>query len=253
MIRIRGLHKRYGQIVAVEGLDLTVEAGTVQALLGPNGAGKSTTVRCIVGLLQADGGSIVVDDIDVSKDPVGAKRRIGYLPEVASLYDELTPHEYLTLKGRLFGMAEGAIASGVERLLGGFGLLHRQHDPMVGFSKGMLQRVALGSALLTEPSVLILDEPMSGLDVETTLVLKEIVREAARRGRSVLYSSHLLDVVETLADRVAVLDKGKLVADGTLAELRAAAGEGSDQRLETMFQRLTAAADPVQRARDILG
>jgi ABC-2 type transport system ATP-binding protein len=252
MIRIRGLRKAYGEIVAVAGLDLTIEPGSIQALLGPNGAGKSTTVQCIVGLLRPDAGTIEVDGHDVARDPLRARRSIGYLPEVGSLYEELTPAEYLALKGRLFDLPESAIGHRAVRLLDGFGLAARRNDPMVGFSKGMIQKVSLAAALITEPSVLILDEPLSGLDVETTMVVKEVVRESARRGRTVLYSSHILDVVETLADRVAVLDRGKLVANGTLAELRAAAGTGEAQRLETLFQQLTAAADPIARARAIL-
>lgn len=252
MIEIRGLRKAYGDVVAVAGLDLTVAAGEITALLGPNGAGKTTTIGCIVGLLRPDAGSVVIDGIDALADPVASKRKIAYVPEVAALYQALTAEEFLFLKGRLFGLDEARIGASIDRLLAGFGLAERRREPMVAFSKGMTQKVALASALLTEPRALILDEPMSGLDVETTLVLKELLREFARAGGAVLYCSHQLDVVETLAHRVAVLDRGVLQAVGTMDELRAAAG-GSHQRLEELFRVLTAASDPVARARAILG
>ncbi len=252
MIQIRGIHKQYGDLVAVDNLDLTVNAGEILALLGPNGAGKSTTVLCVVGLLLPDAGKIEISGHDVSLEPSETRRRVGYVPEVAQLYEALTPMEYLLLKGRLFEMDDAAIEKGCERLLGGFGLLDRRHEPMVGFSKGMIQKVCLSAALLTDPKVLVLDEPLAGLDVETTLVVKEVIREFAGNGGTVLYCSHLLDVVETIADRVAVLDRGKLLASGTLAELRQGVGAATDQRLEELFQRLTSTADPVARARAIL-
>ena len=232
-------------------MSLTVEKGEVFALLGPNGAGKTTTVNCIVGLLRPDSGRIAIGGVDTRERPEAAKRAVSYVPEVANLYQALTPEEYLLLKGRLFDMDDSAIEAGTDRLLGGFGLLDRRTMPMVGFSKGMTQKVALASALLTDPAVLVLDEPLSGLDVETTLVVKEILREFAAGGGAVLYCSHLLDVVETLAHRVAVLDRGHLVAIGTMAELRAQSGEG--KRLEQMFAELTQAGDPTATARAILG
>ena len=252
MIEIHELRKTFGDLTAVDNLSLTVEASQITALLGPNGAGKTTTLSCIVGLLEPDTGRILVGGEDVQKNPVATKRLISYVPETANLYQALTPNEYLALKGRLFGMQESAIAEGIERLLGGFGLLERRHEPIVGFSKGMTQKVAIASALLTEPRVLILDEPLSGLDVETTMVLKAILRAFARGGGAVLYCSHLLDVVETLADRVAVLDHGKVQAVGSMDELRQGVG-GGDHRLEELFRQLTHAVDPEARARELLG
>lgn len=249
MIEVASLRKTYGELVAVDDLSFSVAGGEVLALLGPNGAGKTTTVHCLVGILAPDRGSISVCGEDVVKNPVQAKRLTAYVPEVATLYESLTPHEYLTLRGRLFELREDKIATGIQRLLDGFGLLPRRHDPMVGFSKGMMQKVILAAALLTEPRVLVLDEPLSGLDVETTLVLKEVLREFAGRGGTVLYCSHLLDVVETVAHRIAILDRGRLVAIGTLEQLRAKEG----QRLEHLFRELTAASDPAEKARAILG
>jgi ABC-2 type transport system ATP-binding protein len=227
MLRITGLRKAYGSLVALDGLDLEVADSEITALLGPNGAGKSTAVKCVVGLLDPDAGSVQLDDIDVLRNRAAAKRRIGYLPEVARLYEALTPVEYLTLKGRLFDLDETAIRTGIGRLL--------------------------ASALLTEPRLLILDEPLTGLDVNTAMVVKEIMREFAARGGAVLHCSHILDVVENTADRVALLDRGRLLASGTVAELRTKAGAGADKNLESVFRTLTHASDPVAQARAILG
>ena len=250
MIRLDSLRKTYGDLVAVENLSFEVPKGEILALLGPNGAGKSTTVRCIVGLQTPDSGSVHIDGIDARRNALEVRRRIAYVPEVANLYESLTPDEYLALRGRLFEIPEDRIKATILRLLDGFGILERQHDPMVGFSRGMTQKVVLAGALLTEPKVLILDEPLSGLDVETTLVLKEVMRTFASRGGAVLYCSHMLDVVETIAHRVAILAAGELVALGTLDELRK--GE-QNQRLEEIFRQLTSSSDPAARARAILG
>ena len=253
MLRLSGLRKTYGPFVALHGLDLAIAAGEILALLGPNGAGKSTTVKCLVGLLRPDAGAIVVDGVDALADPAQARRRIGYLPEVARLHETLTPWEFLRLKGQLFDVDEAAIRARGERLLGGFGLLARGDDPMVGFSKGMLQKVSIAGALLTEPKLLVFDEPLSGLDVTTTLVVKELMRAFADRGGAVLHCSHLLDVVEQSADRIAVLDKGRLLACGTAAQLRAQSGAAADARLDAVFRSLVQASDPAAQARAILG
>ena len=253
VIRIRGLRKSFGDLVAVDDIDLHAPAGEILALLGPNGAGKSTTVKCLVGLMVPDAGELAVAGHDVRRDPVEARRALSYMPEIARVHDALTPTEYLRLKGRLFDVPEAEIDGRTSRLLDGFGIGDRAHHPIAGFSKGMAQKVALAAALLPSPRVLVLDEPLSGLDVETTMVVKEVLREFAARGGTVLYCSHLLDVVETLAHRVAVIDRGRMQATGTMQELRAQAGRGVGARLEELFQTLTHAADPAVRARAILG
>ncbi len=253
MLRIRGLRKSYGKLVAVDGIDLDAAGGEILALLGPNGAGKTTTVKCMVGLLDPDAGEIEIAGHDLKREPLQARRAMSYAPEVARLYDALTPEEYLRLKGRLFDMDEGKIDAGIDRLLEGFELASRRSEPMLGFSKGMTQKVSLAAALIIEPKILVLDEPLSGLDVETTMVVKEVLRLFAARGGSILYCSHLLDVVENLAHRVAVIDKGKLLAKGSIDELRQQAGAKADARLEALFQQLTESADPERRAQAILG
>lgn len=253
MLKISGLRKSYGSLLAVDGIDLHAEPGQILALLGPNGAGKTTTVKCLVGMLPADAGEIVIAGHDLQQAPMLARRAMSYAPEVARLYDALTPQEYLTLKGRLFDLPETKIPAIIDRLLSGFDLSDRRHDAMIGFSKGMTQKVSLAAALMTDPKLLVLDEPLSGLDVETTMMVKEVLRQFADAGGAVLYCSHLLDVVESLAHCVAVIDKGKLLAQGTLEELRQQAGADAGTRLETLFRKLTKSADPVQRARQILG
>jgi ABC-2 type transport system ATP-binding protein len=253
MLQLQGLRKAYGSFVALHELDLQVAKGEILALLGPNGAGKSTAVKCIVGLLQPDAGSVHIDGIDARQDPTRARARVGYLPEVARLHETLTPWEYLLLKGRLFELDDVKTRTTGERLLAGFHLLERADEPMVGFSKGMLQKVSISAALLTDPAILVFDEPLSGLDVTTTLVVKELMREFARRGGAVLHCSHLLDVVETTADRIAVLDKGRLLACGTAKELRQQVGAGEAVHLDAVFRSLVKASDPVAAARAILG
>ena len=252
MLVISALRKTYGQLTALDGLDLTVSPGEILALLGPNGAGKSTAVKCLVGLLRPDAGAIEVDDVDALRDP-RARRLIGYLPEVARLHDTLTPWEFLLLKGRLFDLDDGAICQRAERLLDGFGILDRRDEPMVAFSKGMLQKVSISAALLTDPKLLVFDEPLSGLDVTTAQVVKQLMHEFAGRGGAVLHCSHLLDVVEHSADRIAILDQGKLLAEGSAAQLRERAGATEGARLDQVFRSLVQASDPAAAARTILG
>lgn len=252
MLAIANLRKTYGSHTALHGLDLEIAAGEILALLGPNGAGKSTTVKCLVGLLRPDSGTVHVDGIDALRDS-SARRLIGYLPEVARLHETLTPWEFLLLKGRLFDLEEAAIAARAERLLGGFDILDRKDEPMIAFSKGMLQKVSISAALLTEPKLLVFDEPLSGLDVTTAQVVKQLMHEFAARGGAVLHCSHLLDVVENTAHRIAVLDRGKLLACGTAAELRSQAGGGDEQHLDEVFRSLVRASDPARAAKAILG
>ncbi len=252
MLAIANLRKTYGSFVALDGLDLTIQPGEILALLGPNGAGKSTTVKCLVGLLKPDTGSVLIDGVDAIGD-TSARRLIGYLPEVARLHETLTPWEFLLLKGRLFDLDDDVVKERGLRSLEGFGIGDRKDEPMVAFSKGMLQKVSISAALLTEPKLLVFDEPLSGLDVTTTLIVKQLMHEFAARGGAVLHCSHMLDVVENTAHRIAVLDKGKLLACGTAADLRTQAGAGADEHLDDVFRSLVQASDPAAAAKAILG
>lgn len=242
--------KKYGDALAVDGVSFEARYGEVFALLGPNGAGKSSIVRALVGLHAPSAGAVRVAGFDLAVDPVSAKERFGYVPEVAQLYEVLTPREHLELVARLHRIPDGRSGPAAEKLLAALDLARVADAPIATFSKGMKQKLALAGALLPSPPVLILDEPMSGLDAEAALVVRELVREAAARGRCVFYTSHVLEVVEKVAHRVAILMKGKLVALGTLDEVRAQAGSRGD--LAQTFASLVRSEDPRARASALL-
>jgi ABC-2 type transport system ATP-binding protein len=232
---MRAVRKSYGSHEVLRGIDLEVARGTVIGYIGANGAGKSTTLKILVGLLRDFDGEARVGGIDVAQDPVGVKSIIGYVPENASLYEALTAHEYLTYAGRLHGVSEGRIARRAAGFLAALDLEGRAHSRIGTFSKGMRQKLLIASALIHDPAVLLLDEPLTGLDVEAMLLVKDLLRGLADRGRAVLYSSHVMEVVERICDRVAVLHDGRLVAVASPEELKAASG---DATLADAFRRL---------------
>lgn len=248
-VSVRNFTKKYGAFTAVDGVSFDVQAGEVFALLGPNGAGKSSIVRALVGIHAPTSGTVEIAGIDMTANPVAAKEALGYLPEVASLYESLTAREHLTLVARLHRLP-GAAAASIERILESLDLLPFADHVIASFSKGMKQKTALAGAILADPEVYILDEPASGLDAEAALILRSLVREAAARGKAVLYTSHLLDVVEKVADRAAILVQGKMVAIGTLEEIRAQAGVRGD--LASVFATLVRSEDPSLRAKALL-
>jgi len=254
LVEMRGIGHRFGEVVAVSGLDLDVRAGEVLGLIGPNGAGKTTTLRILTGLLTPSEGTVVIDGIDLAADPVGAKSRFGFVPDGAPLYANLSARAHLLLVGRLAGMDEAKLAAEADRLLTALDLASRADDPVGGFSRGMRQKAALACALVARPPLLVLDEPLTGLDAPTAAATKAVLRGWADRGGAVLYTSHLLDVVERVCDRVAILSRGSLVAAGTLDELRARASEGTAEgTLEQVFGKLTASEDPAVAASRVLG
>ncbi|HVS08257.1 MAG TPA: ABC transporter ATP-binding protein [Planctomycetota bacterium] len=236
---------------ALAALSLEVRRGEVLGLLGPNGAGKTTAVRILCGLLEPTSGSARIAGFDVRSQALEARRCMAFVPDGAPLYANLTPLQHLQLVGRLHGRGEEVIEREARRLLAGLGLEARIDDPVGSFSRGMRQKTALACALLPRPPLLVLDEPLEGLDAPTTAVVKEVLRAWARRGGAVLYTSHLLDVVERVCDRMAILDRGELVALGTLDELRARSGQ--DGTLEQVFRSVTRAEDPSLKALEILG
>lgn len=219
-------------------------------LLGPNGAGKTTALRILCGSLQPSSGSVEVDGYDVRTEPLEVRRRISFVPEGAPLYANLSPLQHLQLVGRLHGLEEQRIRAEGERLLRALGLAERLDDPLGRFSRGMRQKVALACALLPAPPLLVLDEPLSGLDAPTAAMVKEVLRRWADRGGAVLYTSHLLDIVERVCDRMAILAEGRLVAVGDLDELRRRSG--SDGTLEQVFARVARAEDPGLAAEALL-
>jgi ABC-2 type transport system ATP-binding protein len=218
-LTITGLHKAFTR-PAVNGLDLTVRRGELYALLGPNGAGKTTTLRMVVGLLEPDAGSIEVFGINRLADPLAAKRVIAWLPDEPMIYDKLTPLEYLAFVSGLW-QVPGAIArQRAEELLSVLELEPFAHQRCEGFSRGMRQKVALAGALIHEPQLLILDEPLTGLDAAIARQVKDILNARIKAGASVILTTHILEVAERLADRIGIIRAGRLVAEGTLDELR---------------------------------
>ncbi len=248
MIVVEDLHHAFAKPV-LNGVSFTVEPGEVVGYLGPNGAGKTTTLRILCGMLRPASGTVRVAGFDPLEEPLEVRSRIGYVPESGALYESLTPIEYLTLIGRLHGLADDMVRERADHFLSGFGILRNRSGRMSTFSKGMKQKVVITAALLHDPEVVFLDEPLNGLDANATVAVKEVVRGLAERGRTVLYSSHLMDVVERVSDRVIIIDGGSVVADGSASELRTRSG---DSTLEALFSRLTADDDQRMRARGIL-
>jgi len=246
-----GVTRRFDDLVAVDDVSLEVRAGEVLGLVGPNGAGKTTMVRMLCGLLEPTEGSVEIGGHSVASDPLAARSSLGYVPDGAPLYPNLSPRQHLMLVGRLHGMSDEETNAEAVRLMEHLDLAERIDDPVGTFSRGMRQKTALACALLAKPKLLVLDEPLSGLDAPSAAMLKAILRGWADRGGAVLYTSHLLDVVERVCDRVAVLSRAKLVALGTFAELRAE-GQG-DETLEEIFHALTETDDPEARAAALLG
>lgn len=226
-IAVEEVRKAYGTAEALAGVTLEVARGEVFGYVGPNGAGKTTTLKIVAGLIRPTSGRVRVAGIDVVERPLEAKARVGYLPESGALFDKLSPHEYLTLTGRLYGLAEERVAERVAHWLRFFDLAARAGEPIAALSKGLKQRVCWMAALLHDPDVLILDEPLNGLDVETVARVKDLMAALAAEGRTILYSSHLIDIVELVCTRVAVLHRGRVLATGTVDEVQAALGAPS--------------------------
>ena len=226
-------------------VSFAIERGTVAGYVGPNGAGKTTTMRLLTGALTPDAGRVVVGGIDVAADPLGAKRRFGFVPEHGNLYESFTPTEYLAFIGRMHGLDEAALAARTAAHLRFWELEGAAQQSMTGFSKGMKQKVLISAAMLHDPAVLLLDEPLSGLDAHAVLQTRALLRTLVARGTTVFYSSHLLDAVEKVADLVVVIRDGRILQTGTPAEITEGAGGAS---LEDAFGRLTAAADAYDEA-----
>jgi ABC-2 type transport system ATP-binding protein len=233
-LEIRGLAKRFDR-PAVDGLDLSIRGGEFYALLGPNGAGKTTTLRLVSGLLKPDAGAISVFGIDALADPVAAKRIMAWLSDEPMIYDKLTPLEYLEFIAGLWGVDAALAESRARALLGWLGLEPNAHERCEGFSKGMRQKVALAGALVHEPRLIILDEPLTGLDAGSARQVKTVLRERVAQGCTVIMTTHILDVAERMADRIGVIDRGRLIAEGTLEDLRRQAGRGGSSLEDTFL------------------
>ena len=235
---LSGLHKAFGR-PAVDGLSLSARRGELYALLGPNGAGKTTTLRMVAGLLAPDAGRIEVNGIDLARDPVGAKRTMAYLPDDPMLYGKLKPTEYLEFVAGLWGVDAAAAEPRARRLLDWLDLSKHAHELTEGFSRGMKQKLALAGALIHEPQLLILDEPLTGLDAGAARQVKDLLQTHVAGGGTVILTTHILEVAERLAQRIGIIQHGRLIAEGTLAELRE---RTAAQTLEDMFLQLTGQA-----------
>jgi ABC-2 type transport system ATP-binding protein len=249
MIQVERLSKSYDKKLAVADLDLYVEPGEILGFLGPNGAGKSTTVKILTGLIKPDSGRAKICGFDVVEQPLEVKTRLGYVPETPALYDSLTASEYLELISCLHHLEPRAAATRRSELLDLFGLSANANQRMNEFSKGMKQKVVLASALIHRPEVLILDEPLDGLDANTAMVVKELLKKLAAQGKTVMFSSHILEVVERMCSRIVIINNGRYVTSGTSAEIRAAEHAAS---LEEAFSRLTGVRDVGEVTADFL-
>jgi ABC-2 type transport system ATP-binding protein len=245
MIEFRGLSKVYGSFNAVKPLTLAVQRGEVFGFLGPNGAGKTTTIRMMMGILVPSGGQVLIDGLDCHAEPAEVKRRVGYLPDTPIFYDYLRGREILQFVAEMHGFARAEAAQRSTRLLAEFGLQEAGEDYAVNYSLGMKKRLGLACALIHDPVVLILDEPINGLDPRASREVQERLLAAAARGVTIFVSTHLLDMAEKLCDRVGIIHHGELVATGTLDEIRAESSASGS--LEDVFLKITdEAAEPVQ-------
>jgi len=237
IIQIRKLNKYYGDKHVLNDITLDIFPGQVIGYIGPNGAGKSTTVKILCGLLSDFQGDVIVKGIDVRKKAVEVKALIGYVPEMAELYDVLTPNEFLSLMGALYKMPRELVAERARNMMDAFGMGGNMDQRMDTFSKGMKQKVLITSGLLHNPEIIILDEPLSGLDANSVIIVKELIGKLAASGKTIFYSSHMMDVVEKVSDRIVLINEGRVVADGSFEELKKNQDKNS---LEQIFAQLTA-------------
>ncbi|MFB6240363.1 MAG: ABC transporter ATP-binding protein [Gemmatimonadota bacterium] len=238
MIRLEGLTKRFGGETAVDGLDLEVEAGELVAMLGRNGAGKTTALRTLAGILRPDAGRAIVAGHDVVREPERARAELGYVPDRPFVYEKVTGRELLRFVAGLHGLRGEAVEERIDELLDLWDLTERGDRLVESYSHGMRQKLIISSALVHRPQVLVVDEPMVGMDPQAARVFRNLVRSFAGRGGTVLISTHTLEFAEALADRLAVVDEGRLLAQGTMEELRRRA-ETERKDLEEIFLRLT--------------
>ena len=236
MISVQNLEKKYEQKIALNSISFEIPRGEICGYIGPNGAGKSTTVKILTGMLTPEAGTISIKGIDVREKPDLIKPMIGYVPETGAVYESLTPMEYLQLVGRLHELEDALIEERSNMFLEYFELLPVANSMMTTYSKGMRQKVVIIASLIHAPEILFFDEPLHGLDANATVLFKELVRNLARRGKTILYCSHLLDIVERICDRIIILRKGNIIAQGTFEEIRTLTKQ---ETLEEAFSFLT--------------
>jgi ABC-2 type transport system ATP-binding protein len=248
MLELRNVCKRFPSVTAVDNVSFSARPGEVTGYLGPNGSGKSTTIKMITGLIEMTSGEILFDGDPIHRDLLTYKRRFGYVPEEPHLYSHLTGLEYLTMVAQLRGLPSESTAKRIDGLVRLLGLHGSRHSPLSAYSKGMRQKVLLSAALLHNPELILLDEPFSGLDVASALVMRNLLREFATHGKVVLFSSHELETVERVCTRVVILHRAKIVADDSIEHLRTLMALPT---LEDIFSQLAVEQDPAAISREI--
>jgi ABC-2 type transport system ATP-binding protein len=238
MILVENLIKRFGSFIAVDGVSLEVPAGEIHGFLGPNGAGKTTTIRMIAGLLKPSEGRVLVNGHDMAASPEAAKASLGFIPDRPFIYEKLTAGEFLRFHGGLYGLTAATIAERTREMLALFELTKWEHELVESFSHGMKQRLVMCAAFLHRPTAVLVDEPMVGLDPRGARLIKEVFRRLSERGVAILMSTHTLEVAQEMCDRISIILKGKIIARGTVNELRELAG-ASDVHLTPVFLKLT--------------
>jgi len=242
MIETRGLTKNYGKLLAVNNLSFTVNSGEIYGFLGPNGAGKTTTIKMITGLLKPTRGTALIDGVDILKNPIQAKGHIGLIPDSPMVYPKLTGREFLYFVSDIFEVQKSSAKKKIEELFTLFSLQEKADVLIESYSHGMKQKIVIAAALIHNPSVLIFDEPTVGLDPASAKLVKDLLRALANKGKTIFMSTHILEIAERMCDRVGIIDKGKLIAEGTIQELREKAKDKS-ANLEDLFLELTGGED----------
>ena len=249
VIKVTTLSKRFVKQEVLRNIDLSISSGELIGYIGPNGAGKSTTIKILCGLIPDFEGDVSVLGMDVRKNAIEIKRKIGYIPENAALYETLTPIEYLLFVGQLYQLPENSVKQKANELLKLFGLDGAKESRMTTFSKGMKQKVLLISGMLHNPELIFLDEPLSGLDANAVILVKEILTQLKRGGKTIFYSSHIMEVVEKLSDRIIIINQGQVIANGSFQQLNSQAQGGS---LEQIFTQLTGQGEQVSIANNFI-
>ncbi|MFD1432449.1 ABC transporter ATP-binding protein [Lacticaseibacillus yichunensis] len=244
-IKLSHVQKSFGAKTVLKDVSFAIDPGTIVGYIGPNGAGKSTTVKIILGLLRQDAGTIEINGQPLREDDNDYKRHIGYVPEAVDVFDALTAREYLTLIGQLYGLDEAVAGEKAEQLAAIVGLAPAFDRRITSYSKGMRQLVLIIASLLHDPDILFWDEPLNGLDANTVLVIEEILHELKNRGKTIFYSSHIMDVVQKLSDRIILLNDGEVQADGPFKEIT----RGADTNLQELFNELTGFAEHGEKAK----
>lgn len=249
MIEAINLIKYFDKKLVLDNISFSVRKGEICGYIGPNGAGKTTTIKILTGIIKPTSGTAYIDGINVKENPDDVKKIIGYVPESGAIFETLTPVEFLTFVGKIYKMSESEITKNIFELMELFEIYEFKNEPMLSFSKGMKQKIFLISALMHNPKVLFLDEPLNGLDANAIKIFKEFIKKLAQNGRTVFYSSHLLDVIEKICDKLIIINRGKIVASGTIEEILKISNAPN---LSDAFSKLTESVEQVEKIQNFI-